>query len=499
MDLKKSTLRKLCWGYGVIIAAVNYMGFLLPSTGHVPVEKSASWESWLNFMEKYDSIITLLTVIVFAIPAIICITYTSCKDDNKLEKRILNLPIAFSIIGSLGWLLSFVLETGTLLIVKHYYHIVVSNIILTSFMYIVQEGLFIFILAFLCLETIHRKYFLPKYYPQGKISRITGRTNPSVKFLAIVFYISVGFFPVFFLTSTLLNIRNAYHFTIETAVFVLIGFIIVFGIVLLIIFTSTISDPLKKLKQTAKEVEQGNYNTHCNVVSNDAFGDLADTFNDMISSLNEKTKKIYAIQDSVIRGMAVMVESRDNSTGGHINRTSDCVEVFVNKLRNTEKFANLTESFCKNVIKAAPMHDLGKIAVDDAVLRKPGKFTDEEYEIMKNHSAEGARIVENVLSEVDDLEFKSIAINVAHYHHEKWNGSGYPEKIGGENIPIEARIMAFADVFDALVSKRCYKDSFSYEKAFGIIEESLGSHFDPDLGKIFLECKEDLINLYNKY
>ncbi len=499
MDLKKSALRKLCWGYGIIIAAVNYMGFLLPGVGNVPVDRAENWDGWIRFMEEHDPVISFLTVLVFAIPALICIIYTGCKDEEKLEKRILNLPIAFSIIGSLGWVLSFIMETITLLIVKHHYHIVISDIVLTSFMYIIQEGLFIFALAFLFLETIHRRYFLPKYYPQGKISRIIGRTNPSVKFLATVFYISVGFFPVFFLTSTIFNLKNAYNFEIQPAVFILIGFIIVFGIILLIIFTGTISDPLKKLKQTAKEVEQGNYNTRCSVVSNDAFGDLADTFNDMITSLNDKTKKIYAIQDSVIRGMAVMVESRDNSTGGHINRTSDCVEVFVNNLRNTEKYANLTDSFCKNVIKAAPMHDLGKIAVDDAVLRKPGKFTDEEYEIMKNHSAEGARIVENVLSEVDDLEFKSIAINVAHYHHEKWNGSGYPEKISGENIPIEARIMAFADVFDALVSKRCYKDSFSYEKAFGIIEESLGTHFDPDLGKVFLNCKEELINLYNKY
>lgn len=151
------------------------------------------------------------------------------------------------------------------------------------------------------------------------------------------------------------------------------------------------------------------------------------------------------------------------------------------------------------MIKAAPMHDLGKIAVDDAILRKPGKFTDEEYEIMKSHSAEGARIVESVLAQSDDEEFKRIAINVAHYHHEKWNGTGYPEKISGEDIPFEARIMALADVFDALVSKRCYKESFGYDKAFQIIEESLGSHFDPELGKVFIECREDLEKLYDGY
>ena len=145
------------------------------------------------------------------------------------------------------------------------------------------------------------------------------------------------------------------------------------------------------------------------------------------------------------------------------------------------------------------MHDLGKIAVPDAILQKPGKFTDEEYEKMKSHSAEGAKIVEEVLSEVDDLEFKKIAINVAHYHHEKWDGSGYPDHLHAEQIPLEARIMALADVFDALVSKRCYKESFSYDKAFQIIEESLGTHFDPILGKKFITCRNKLENLYDNY
>lgn len=145
------------------------------------------------------------------------------------------------------------------------------------------------------------------------------------------------------------------------------------------------------------------------------------------------------------------------------------------------------------------MHDLGKIAVDDAVLRKPGRFTDEEYQIMKGHAAAGQTIVDSVLCEVDDQEFKDVARHVAHYHHEKWNGTGYPEGLSGQDIPIEARIMALADVFDALVSKRCYKDSMSYDKAFQIIQEDLGSHFDPELGALFLECRSELIELYESY
>ncbi len=213
--------------------------------------------------------------------------------------------------------------------------------------------------------------------------------------------------------------------------------------------------------------------------------------------INKKTKKLFEIQESIIKGMATMVESRDNSTGGHINRTSAGVKVFVDKLQYSDKYKLLGAKFCESIIKAAPMHDLGKIAVRDDVLKKPGKFTPEEYENMKIHPAEGARIVAQVLANVDDEEFKQIAINVAHYHHEKWDGTGYPKGLKGEEIPIEARIMAFADVFDALVSKRCYKEAYDFDRAFEIIKNDLGSHFDPDLGQVFLSCKEELIDLYN--
>lgn len=227
--------------------------------------------------------------------------------------------------------------------------------------------------------------------------------------------------------------------------------------------------------------------------------DLINTYNTQLETkVQEKTRKVQEIQDSIISGMAAMVESRDNSTGGHIRRTSEGVKIFVEQLMHPENNKwHFTDSFCKNLIKAAPMHDLGKIAVDDVILRKPGKFEPEEYEQMKKHSAEGAKIVSQVLSNVDDAEFVQIAVNVAHYHHEKWNGKGYPEGLKEKEIPIEARIMAFADVFDALVSKRCYKDSFTFDKAFDIIHNDLGNHFDPELGPVFLQCREKLENFYS--
>lgn len=212
--------------------------------------------------------------------------------------------------------------------------------------------------------------------------------------------------------------------------------------------------------------------------------------------VNAKTLKILEIQNSIITGMATMVESRDNSTGGHIKRTSAGVRVFLDHLLEVSGINEVTPEFCARVAKAAPMHDLGKIAVDDAVLRKPGKFTEEEFNEMKKHSAEGAKIVEEVLRNVDDIEFREIAARIANYHHERWDGTGYPSNLKGTEIPLEARIMAFSDVFDALVSKRCYKDAFSYEEAFSTIEKNLGTQFDPELGTYFLECRSALEELY---
>ncbi len=223
--------------------------------------------------------------------------------------------------------------------------------------------------------------------------------------------------------------------------------------------------------------------------------ELDDLRKNLAEKLEERTRHISHIQQMMVLGMATMVESRDNSTGGHIRRTSIVVEKFAEKL--TVSAYGLSNSFLEKVVRAAPMHDLGKIAVDDRILRKQGRFTAEEYEEMKKHSQEGARIVKQILEGVEEESFVRIAVNIAHYHHEKWDGSGYPTGISREEIPVEARIMALADVFDALVSKRCYKEAFSYDKAFGIIEESLGSHFDTELGRLFITCRPELEKLYD--
>ncbi len=224
---------------------------------------------------------------------------------------------------------------------------------------------------------------------------------------------------------------------------------------------------------------------------------LLDNFNeDLRLEVEKKTQHIVSMHDNLIMSLAMMVESRDNSTGGHIKRTSEGVRILVDEI-NKEGELDLTPEFCKNVIKAAPMHDLGKIAVDDAVLKKPGRFTDAEYEEMKKHSAEGARVIHEILLHTDDEQFKVIAENVAHYHHERYDGSGYPEKLKGDEIPLEARIMAIADVYDALVSKRVYKEAFDFERANNIILEGMGTQFDPKLRAAYENARPRLERYYS--
>lgn len=206
-------------------------------------------------------------------------------------------------------------------------------------------------------------------------------------------------------------------------------------------------------------------------------------------------KREVALQDKLVIGMATMVEGRDNSTGGHIKRTSDIVRFLVEEMMK-DPYLDLNHLFYQSLIKAAPMHDLGKITIDDIVLRKPGKFTPEEYEIMKTHSPEGAKILKQILINVTDKTFEGVAINVAHYHHERWDGKGYPNGLKGEEIPLEARIMAIADVYDALVSKRVYKDEFSFEDAYKIIMDNMGKQFDPGLEKYFARAREKIEAYY---
>ncbi|MCR5202455.1 MAG: HD domain-containing protein [Lachnospiraceae bacterium] len=227
---------------------------------------------------------------------------------------------------------------------------------------------------------------------------------------------------------------------------------------------------------------------------------MLDMVNDYNENLNaevtKKTENIRQIQQRVVLGLANMVENRDDNTGGHVKRTSDIVKYIVEEMvrQNVYKF---DEMFATDVIRAAPMHDLGKITIDNSILLKPGRFTPEEYEIMKTHSVKSGEIVSIILKDVEEDHFAEVAFNVARFHHERWDGKGYPEGLVGEMIPLEARIMAVADVYDALVSKRCYKEAMDFERAADIMTEGMGTQFDPNMLSVFIGCRQKLEQYYS--
>ena len=225
--------------------------------------------------------------------------------------------------------------------------------------------------------------------------------------------------------------------------------------------------------------------------------DLVTSYNERLNAeVEEKTKNILEMQRKLVTGMANMIENRDNNTGGHVKRTSDIIRIIIDEIK-AQGALNISESFANDIVRAAPTHDLGKISIENAILNKPGKLTDEEYAVMKTHSAKSGELVKILLEGVEEPHFVQVAYNVARHHHERWDGRGYPDGLVGSMIPIEARIMAIADVYDALASKRSYKDPIDPPTAAKIMTEGMGTQFDPSMLPIFLGCREKLEQYYH--
>lgn len=217
--------------------------------------------------------------------------------------------------------------------------------------------------------------------------------------------------------------------------------------------------------------------------------------------VTRRTREVAAIQDVTILTMASLAETRDSDTGNHIRRTQYYILAIAKKLQTHPRFSTfLTNATINMLFKSAPLHDIGKVGIPDRILLKPGKFEPYEFEIMKRHTTLGRDAIEHAEQSLGvQVEFLKFAKEIALSHQEKWDGSGYPEGLVGDNIPISARFMAIADVYDALISRRVYKEGMSHEKAVGIITEGRGTHFDPDVVDAFLEIKEDFRAIAQKY
>ena len=214
----------------------------------------------------------------------------------------------------------------------------------------------------------------------------------------------------------------------------------------------------------------------------------------------ERTRELAMVQEATIESLSSLVETRDPETGGHIKRTQSYVRTLAEHLRNHPRFREiLDEENIDLLCKSAPLHDIGKVGVSDRILLKPGKLTDPEFEEMKKHTIYGRDALESAEKKLGKISFLRFAREVAYTHHEKWDGSGYPEGVGADQIPISGRLMALADAYDALTSKRVYKSAVSHENAVEIIREGKGRHFDPEAVDAFLEAKEEFQEIARRY
>ncbi|MFZ9562186.1 MAG: response regulator [Burkholderiales bacterium] len=219
------------------------------------------------------------------------------------------------------------------------------------------------------------------------------------------------------------------------------------------------------------------------------------------SEVARRLRELSTAQDITIYAMATLAETRDDETGNHIYRTQNYVRMLATKMAENPKYGvQLPRQDIELLYKSAPLHDIGKIGIPDRILLKPGRLSPEEFEIMKTHAAIGKAAIRTAEQLVGvPNSFLRFVKEIAGSHHEKWDGSGYPEGLAGEAIPLSARLMALADVYDALISKRVYKEAFSHEVARNIIVEGSGRHFDPAVVEAFLALEQDFIDIAQRF
>jgi len=236
-----------------------------------------------------------------------------------------------------------------------------------------------------------------------------------------------------------------------------------------------VSELMNKYVDVSKQLEETNQKLN---VYNTQLEDL----------VQEKIKEISASQIATIHALVKSAETRDDDTGAHIERTSSYCKLIAEKLTEAGLYTDIiTGTYAENIERASPLHDIGKIGIRDHILLKPGRLTEDEFEVMKTHVTLGYETLASVESMYHENEFIKMGLEISRYHHEKWDGSGYIQGLSGNDIPLSARIMAVSDVYDALRSKRVYKDAFTHEKSIDIMKEGRGKHFDPKILKVFLE------------
>lgn len=227
--------------------------------------------------------------------------------------------------------------------------------------------------------------------------------------------------------------------------------------------------------------------------------ELEDYRKNLEQLVESQLQRITQLEQNIIITMGNLIESRDGTTGQHVKRTSAYVEYIVAKMKESNLYVEeLTPSFCENIKRAAPMHDIGKITIPDSILQKKGSLTAEEFEAMKLHTVSGGKLIKENMADLGDKEFVDMAVNIANCHHEHWDGSGYPNHLKEQEIPLCARILTIADVFDALTSDRSYKNKLSIEETITIMKNDREKIFDPDLLDVFVSDVNNLSEVYKR-
>lgn len=282
--------------------------------------------------------------------------------------------------------------------------------------------------------------------------------------------------------------RNAILAELGFVVCILLGYVIA----VILAFSRNLAVFLQAENSALAAVGEGDLEARVTVSRNDEFGLMAQGTNAMIKALCEQQETLRVTQDASILSLASLAETRDNETGAHILRTQRYVRALATHLAASERFRDqLDDRTIDLLYKSAPLHDIGKVGIPDRILLKPGKLSEAEFAEMKRHPQIGADALASAEARLGSTSFLKLAREISLTHHEKWDGSGYPNRLSGEEIPLSGRLMALADVYDALISKRVYKPAFSHQKARGIILEGRGTHFDPAVVDAFVAIEHE--------
>ncbi len=291
MEEKRKVAGRFTLLYGLILVISNYLGSLVPNVFNVEVVMTDYMEAWYAFMERHVVLIRIIAVFCYVIPTLLCVFYgRSAKKNETLQKRIVGLPGVYAILGTLGWIWYFLYEVVFLLVFKYSspVHYPIRHILLRSLLFTSLEAMFTFVCAYFLLETLHRKFLLPIFFPEGRVSEVKGAVRPILWLMFIIFYIAVGLFPIIYLLSDGIIVRQNNDLPISTTTLIVTSLLVVAGIFVTIMFQSLFTKPIRRLTNVAKEITNGNYNQKVGVISNDEFGILADAFTDMEKSLLEK-------------------------------------------------------------------------------------------------------------------------------------------------------------------------------------------------------------------